>query len=907
MTQENVPGPEAYDGPLAGTQSRFAVYNCKCGNRFALEVFTSLNLEERADLVQQLLDGNLNRGACPNCGETVSVDARCVLHEPRKEQFVLVLPESERHRELEARAEMLMELAGDPGKKGLPDYVIEFDVVFGPGGLRTYLRDGSPKARERAAAREAQSVLARQAQIAEREEALRARDEEMERLRLEVEAQRTELAQKFAEVEKLEEEIRRQGEDVERRRRNVEEFSRALDERMKAREERTERKFPKDVTPVEPPVPEPEPPATSWFSAPAAAQDGTNLEQTVQAALPEFDASEETSPRGRGIEVSEEDVIEEAEIVDEEAIAPAPAAPPPAEPAPAAPPPAEPAPAAPPPAEPAPAAPPRPRSPAKVEPGTITDEVREGLRGASRRHMILVGQRVELFTVTTTRSVLDGVKSSAVRFRVHLVEDDGGYPYVVVSAALRAPSRELLFFKWLLDYQVRVHRRILGRLGERCSALVTLVSPDLDRKTTIKVSNRIEGNIKSIASELEQRFLREPDLASPGAPDENAVVGKLIEELKQPMPFHGSYVEEHGSPAGVLAAIDDVETWSGPEMTRRLVHTYSYPLEALARIKRRVLARAVEMGLDLPGKRAEEAVSMGLAADETALLSHSLRAFLTLCRDEHDLEREHVAANWKRLLEAAARRGVPVDVEVAEMAADWLEDGLPDLPCAEEVRSLDATPPDLLDDEVLLRWLWRPARRADAALTILGKGGPEAFEAIAPAVQRMDSYELLQIVPRILEDAEDESENFFMDGLKSPNRDLRIASALALGKQRLRAAIVPLINAICEHEEPDWKIECIVLARYGVAAIRTVEQFLRNPRGCEDRLAFLTAALAEAGCEDQVRALTSEPDLMVASLAKKALESRLHVKGETAALLEADSDDPLVLFAREMDVRLRGD
>jgi hypothetical protein len=174
-------------------------------------------------------------------------------------------------------------------------------------------------------------------------------------------------------------------------------------------------------------------------------------------------------------------------------------------------------------------------------------------------------------------------------------------------------------------------------------------------------------------------------------------------------------------------------------------------------------------------------------------------------------------------------------------------------------------------------------------------------------VHAMEAQDLLEVIPRILSAAEDEGEGFFTDALRSGRSELRLASVLALGKLRLRSAIVPLLNAMCEHDEPDWKVECFVLARYGAAAMRTVEQFLRNPHGCDEKLSYLVAALASAGCEGQVRDLTGETDLMVAELAKQGLKMKHTVERQKDEILGADTDDPLLLFVRSLDTRLAGD
>jgi hypothetical protein len=896
MTTSKPQAEPPYDGPAGKTQSRFAIYNCRCGNRFALEVFTSIDVSERADLVQTLIDGNLNRGACNSCGAEVAVETKCVLHDPTSRRFILFIPDKERHLELEARAELLRNLAADPSG-GLPSYVVGFEVAFGSQGIRDALEGGPPQA-------SSSDLERREQELREAQARLESGRKELEALQGQLLEREAALQQKAAEMAGLEQELERQAQELESRRRQVEEFAHQLE--MKQSAFRIEEKvtvgggrFPVETGP--------EPHPDAWGPVDEA-QDSPNLQEAVEQALPDFDEPEETEEVGDEITVADDDVVEEASIVSEEAIVEEASIvseeaivedkslahePPPQHPAPAVEPEATP---------PVPAAPRPSRKPGKVD-----DEVREALAQPARRLARLTGDDVDLFALTGEASLLDAVKKSSVRFRVHMVEDPDGYPWVVLSAAVRPPGREIHLFNWILDYQIRTHRRILGRLGEKCKAHVTLVSSSMERNVTFMARNRIEGNIKSIASDLEQFFLEHAAVQSPAAPDDAAIMPRLLDELRKPFPFHSKYVEQHTSLSGIVRALDEIVEWSSPENVRKLVRIYSFPLEGVASIKRRILTRAVEAGLDLPGELPADAVSMGFADDDTALVSHSLKAFLGTVRDDHDLTDAEVGENWSKLVDAAQRRDVPLDLEVAEVAADYVRALGGDVSFGAEVALLDATDVGELDVEVLLRWLYRPSRRADAAVELLRRGDREVQGQVMDAVRLMGPDDLLRVVPRILADADDEGEGFFMSSLKSGRRELRLASALALGKLALRSAVVPLINALCEHEEPDWKIEAEVLSRLGVAAIRTVEQFLRNPRGCDDRLVFLASALASTRCNKQVKDLADEKDPSVASLARQAVAMKPRVKAEIDGLLTGETDDPLVLFVRVMDSRLSED
>lgn len=902
-----------YNGELGRTGSRPSVYNCTCGFRYPMDVYTSIDISERADLVQQLLDGNLNQGTCPQCGTHSAVDSRCVLHDPTRPMLLLYLPETMRHAEMDARASLLDDLASDPAD-GLPEYAIDFDVVFGPSGLREALTGKSLGQRgQKLAEREqklegsAREVAQKKAQLEEQARKVQGLEQDLveqkQKLRSresDLNTRADELARRVQDLDRLKGELERQAADLASRQKHVEEFERQLAMREKkiADQEQqvpTRAGYARDV--------ESDSVGEDSVFAQAARQPSPTLEQSVEQALASGPASgppEQEAP----IAISDEDVVEEEQIIEEPASPAQGAQAPIAE------------------ARVSPAAPVSRQAPdeaasksvkAKKQPSRtrrqaasqrgLDEEAREHLRGGDRRFVRQDGRHVELFAVTGDDAMFQSSDRTSVRFRVHQMDDSDGYPWIVLSAAIRPPGARAHLFRWLLDYRVRVHRRILGRLSEKCLASITLTTADLDREVSFKAANRIEGNIKSLAADLEKHFLDNPDLESPRKVDEKDIMGRLLEELKKPFPFHGRYVEEHTSHAGIVSALADLHRWGTGPNVRRLVRIYSFPLEGIATIKRRILTRAVSAGIDLPGVLPEDAVSMGLADDVPALLQHSLSAFLATCREGTDLTRDQVAENWGKLMDAAGRHEVPVSLEVAEMARDYLGDEGEAIPHAEEIQKADALPLADVDDEMLLRWLHRPSRRSDVALELVGRGGEEHLQALSEAMGRMDGADLEVLTPRLIE-LDEVGETFFLDGLKSDSALLRIASALALGKMKLRTAVVPLITAMCEHEEPEWKVQALALSRYSTAAVRMVEQFLRNPRGCEERLVFLTGALAMAGCDGQIQAMAQESDLTLASLAQKGWDRRHQVQMEMDALLKGSDDDVVAAFIKDLDDRM---
>jgi hypothetical protein len=92
-----------------------------------------------ADAVRRLLDGTLSSLACPSCGQVSEAQVSVVYHDAAGERLVLVLPAGLRHRELEERAALLVDLARC-GASMLPRYAVEFATVFGAEALRSALQ-----------------------------------------------------------------------------------------------------------------------------------------------------------------------------------------------------------------------------------------------------------------------------------------------------------------------------------------------------------------------------------------------------------------------------------------------------------------------------------------------------------------------------------------------------------------------------------------------------------------------------------------------------------------------------------------------------------------------------------------------------------------------------------------------
>ena len=105
------------------------------GEPSEVEVFRVVNVEEHPELREAALGGTLHQ---LDDGEVA--DVPFIYHDPRAQQFVLVIPHAARGRELSERAKLLDSLMKEHDED-VPDYVRHFVIVYGRHGLSRYLDD----------------------------------------------------------------------------------------------------------------------------------------------------------------------------------------------------------------------------------------------------------------------------------------------------------------------------------------------------------------------------------------------------------------------------------------------------------------------------------------------------------------------------------------------------------------------------------------------------------------------------------------------------------------------------------------------------------------------------------------------------------------------------------------------
>jgi hypothetical protein len=127
--------PQVYKGRSVAPRQEPIVYRCACGERFSAQVWRAIDASD-ATLRTRLIEGDLNRVRCPRCDAAADVQVSVLFHEPGV-RLIHVAPTSERHRELQLRAELFTVLAGDVSPP--TEYVLASELVFGSAGLSELL------------------------------------------------------------------------------------------------------------------------------------------------------------------------------------------------------------------------------------------------------------------------------------------------------------------------------------------------------------------------------------------------------------------------------------------------------------------------------------------------------------------------------------------------------------------------------------------------------------------------------------------------------------------------------------------------------------------------------------------------------------------------------------------------
>lgn len=847
---------DSYRGPLGATRRETVLFSFPSGVQTPVEVVRSINTKTDPQLARQLLAEELNVARCPKTGDKLTVAVSVIFHDPAERLFVLVLPESDRHRELAARADLYRELAAAPAHP-VPAYVRKLDVVFGENGLRGVL-----------AAREVA-----------RNDTRRGRDT-LEVMRSELGARERSLDARAAELEAFEEELGRLTEDVDRRAETIAERAaelEALEAELRAREaeleagddegdtgERDDPRFnfdrPSDTTP-------------SLVPPPAAAADAERADTSPDGGRVEgssttpFDRIEGGALDDDG---EQPEPIEPEEIVDDEVVV----------------------------------------ADQLVE-GEVPQLDDPGEMGATRvggqldvlierwiasrePSLAAVDEHGRVRVALATRAeTLDGLLSDNLKVMLQLHKLPT-YPLVTLSIGTRdgfargRPRPATLFF----DVEDPGDRAVLSELADDFTFQVDLFDTEYlpVRKRTITAG--LSANVQYVINAADAMF----EAVAPGdrslsraliAYDDPSYdrFGREHPERKE---FREDVLSDLEKPSMVRWALHVARRFSTPEGEEYLFLVRGYPLRLWHKRRREVLERAVELGLWTGNTLARIAVSEGVATSRAELVTRLAKGFVTLVDDKalNDLDEDAIRDNWTALTEELRKLGLDPDAIISprtepidsghQPEASGTIGNAPSLikeragHASREGESAGALAGRSVDD--LLGLLGDRDLRYAAAIELCAHRNPKTVRPLFAALRRMTRAEAGHVFGNLVGFGEVAIAPL-IETLGSRKGFLRQGAALALAAIAAADGLEPVCDLLLSEPTDIWKEVARALGEYGSRAVMPLAARLRDePEAIRERVAWALAHVASRGDRRPIDTLASGRDPVAAGVARHALE-----------------------------------
>lgn len=849
---------DSYRGPLGATHSETLLFSFPSGVEAPIDVVRAINTKTDPQLARQLLSDELNVARCPKTGDEHPVAVSVIFHDPVEKLFVLVLPESDRHRDLVACAELYQTLAASPSHP-VPTYVRKLDVVFGSRGLRGVL-----------AAREVA-----------RSDSRRGRDT-LEVMRSELEARERALDTRAAELKAFEEELTRLERDVAGREESAASREAALESReaelARLEAELDERQGDEEGQTAERPAPSGEysferPGDTSPSLAPPPGQTAV-----VERAETDADAREGSSTTpfdridGRELEDDGEmpEMIEPEEIVDDEVVVADQVV--------------------------------EGERPALIEPGDHgatrvggqLDVLIERWIASREPSLAAVDEhgRVRV-ALATGADTLDGLLSNDLKVMLQLHRLPT-YPLVTLSIGTREgfargrPRPATLFF----DVEDPGDRAVLSELSGDFTFQVDLFDteylPVRKRTITAGLSANVQYVINAADAALEQIEADDRSLSRALIAYDDPSYDRFGRSHPERKEFREDVLSDLDKPSMVRWALHVCRRFSTPEGEEYLFLIRGYPLRLWHKRRREVIERAVGLGLWTGNTLARVAISEGVAGSRTELADRLAKSFVRLVDDKalNDLDEDAVRDNWSALTEELRKLGLDADAivgprtepidsgrqpeasgtigQVTSLIEDRTKHATLD---AEEPGALAGRSVDelvgLLDDRDL---------RYAAAIELCNRRSPATLRPLFVALRRMTRAEAGHVFGNLVGFGE-VAVAPLIETLSSRKGFLRQGAALALAALGAEDGLEPVCDLLLSEPTDIWKEVARAVGEYGARSVMPLAARLRGePEATRERVAWALAHIASRGDRIPIDTLASGRDPVAAGVARHALE-----------------------------------
>jgi len=881
-----------------------------------VEVYAAVDANADPELGQRLVavDINLNSLTCDVDGNEYPVHVPVVYHDPVNRLFVLVLPEGMRSRELQERAALTTQLADDRAAD-VPQYVREFSVVFGSPGLAALLEAAAEHALAGTRVADAEQELAvERRQMEEKLATIEAQQSEFERIATELDRRSNEQTGRLESLDDREAALDRRTSELARETERLSRAERRLSEPNPIIEvvDDDEPSSPgiEVVDSDEPSSPSIEvvdsdrapetrkpPPSTPGVQTdPFERIDMAEIHRmhigeaggpvaAKSAAEPEADDDEEELQEVEPEPVSEGEVIVADQIIEE----------------------------------------------GRPEPLSMDGKTRVSGRTEPAMERWIVSREPVLKMIASSGRVRLGASVESelleellsdrlgLKLQMHALPTFGlvtlsiGSPEVIRG---EQAGREPFVFRF--DLGVEEDRSVVEQLSREFTFLLELYDTQYLAVRKRMVSAELEVNAEYAISAAEEHLAGIPQSQRSFADACAAFDAPDFDRFGWRHPEHDEFNEEKlqllDSARDVRRALAIARRFSLPEREAYLVLTRGYSLKQWQAQRRKVLGRAVEIGLWVGNTLAQVAVSEGIARSRKNLVRKLMHSFAHVVADgEGGLDEETIRDNWSKLERESSALGITPLPQIENATHDTDQGAGPPIITGTipgVVADGEATPTPIAGPppppptpangavDELIALLEDKDRRLEAAVELASSGEERAIGPVFNALRRMTRGEAVRVLGAA-PGFGDKATAHLIDGLRSRKGFLRQGCALAIAVLRREDGVEAVCDLLVSEPTEIWREIARAVGQAGPSAVMSLASRLSTVANqidsagpdadLQERIAWALAFVAAEGGQQPVSTLASGRDPAASVVAGRALELLATAKEENQALRGAEA------------------
>jgi HEAT repeat protein len=352
--------------------------------------------------------------------------------------------------------------------------------------------------------------------------------------------------------------------------------------------------------------------------------------------------------------------------------------------------------------------------------------------------------------------------------------------------------------------------------------------------------------------------------------------------------FREDKLSQLGTPGEVRRALAIARRFSAPEREAYLVLVRGTSLRLWHARRRKVLERAIDVGLWPGPTLAQTAVSEGLARSRKDLIERVRANFARTCdAGGHDLDEGAVADNRSALDEQATAAGLP-RLRTNDPAV--VSGTIPGAQVAHNAEVAAAVAASERSADELLALLENKDRRLEAAVELARRGDERAIGPVFNTLRRMTRAEAVRVLGHAVGFGPRAAPHL-IDGLRSRKAFLRHGCALSLAVLGTEEGVEAIADLLITEPTEIWREIARAVGEAGQKAVMPLLSRLAGQSAeVRERVSWALAHIAAQGGQHAVATLAGGRDTAAAAVAGRALELSGTARTEAAQVRGAAVD-----------------